>query len=226
MQPLALQARIYTAAQAKKSQGRVGLGQGTGTVKVGGVKWEGKKVSFEDAEEGGGDAAAGEAGCDGGAAASRLAAIGSSTHLAALAGGAEAEPTEQAADPPAGKRGKKRKGGGKDKDKVAGAGTAAAEAPARAPPVPVAAGAAGVADASSPSWADAVKWKKIISRQLAAAEQQQLRLKELQRLVVAAVLAKHSGSGASKAAVKAALASRLESSSKFVVQGKLVKLRS
>ncbi|KAL4422211.1 hypothetical protein ABPG77_009686 [Micractinium sp. CCAP 211/92] len=144
------QARIYTTAQAKKAQGKVGLGQGTGTVKVGGVKWEGKKVSFEDAEEGGDEAAA-----------------------------------------------------------AAAAGTGA-----------------GSEDAAAPSWEASVKWKKIINQQLAAAEQQQLKLKELQRLVVAAVLKKHGGAVSSKAAVKAAFASRLESSSKFVVEGKLVKLRS
>ena len=37
---------------------------------------------------------------------------------------------------------------------------------------------------------------------------------------------KHGGAGASKAAVKAALGSRLEGSSKFVLEGKLVRLRS
>ncbi|KAL4443491.1 hypothetical protein ABPG75_011228 [Micractinium tetrahymenae] len=212
------QARIYTAAQAKKAQGKVGLGQGTGTVKVGGVKWEGKKVSFEDAEEGGGEAAD-EAGGEG-APRGRLAAIGSSTHLATLAGGGEADALDAAAAAEAaaaGKGGKKKKGKGKGKDKAA---PAAAED--TAPPAP----AAGAADAAAPSWEASVKWKKIISQQLAAAEQQQLKLKELQRLVVAAVLDKHGGGLASKAAVKAAFASRLEGSSRFVVQGKLVKLRS
>lgn len=214
-----LQARIYTTAQAKKAQGKVGLGQGTGTVKVGGVKWEGKKVSFEDAEEGGDEAAEGEAG---GADVSRgrLAATGSSTHLAALAGSAEAEAAEQPAEAAAAKGSKKKKGKRKD-------GAAAGAAAENAAPQAAAAGtAAGSGDAGATAWEAAVKWKKLITQQLAAAEQQQLRLKELQRLVVAAVLEKHGGVVSSKAAVKAAFASRLESSSKFVVEGKLVKLRS
>ena len=71
-----------------------------------------------------------------------------------------------------------------------------------------------------------MKWKKIITQQLSGAAQQRLKLKELQRLVVAAVMEKHGGAGASKAAVKAALGSRLEGSSKFVLEGKLVRLRS
>lgn len=155
----------------------MGLGQGTGTVKVGGVKWEGKRVSFEEPEEekGGGEAAAADAGS------APLAATGSCTHLDHLAGGA---------------------GGGQG------------------------AAAAGQAAPTADGWASAVKWKKIIVSQLQAAEARQLRLKELQRLVVAAVLAKHSSIVQSKAAVKAALAARLGSSSKWAVQGKLVRLRS
>jgi hypothetical protein len=72
-----MQAGIYEAAQAGKTQGRVGLGQRSRTVKVGGVAWEGSKVTF--GEGGGGGAAAdgkpaaaadgGGAGSDGGDAA-------------------------------------------------------------------------------------------------------------------------------------------------------------
>lgn len=45
------QARIYNDAQAGKANGKIGLGQATRTMKVGGVQWAGKKVSFE-VEEG------------------------------------------------------------------------------------------------------------------------------------------------------------------------------
>jgi len=48
------QTRIFNAAHAGKTQGKVGLGQGTGTVKVAGVKWEGNKVTFSDDNNGGG----------------------------------------------------------------------------------------------------------------------------------------------------------------------------
>lgn len=147
--------------------------QGTGTVKVGGVKWEGKKVTFEE-PEGGAEAEAAEeaaAAADGGAGA-RLTAIGSCTHLDTLA-----QQGEQGAQQEDG------------------------------------------------SWQAQVKWKKIIAAQLQGAEGQQLRLKQLQKQVVEAVLAKHSSLVSSKAAVKAALAARLEGSSKFVVEGKLVRLK-
>jgi hypothetical protein len=48
------QTRIFNAAHAGKTQGKVGLGQGTGTVKVAGMKWEGNKVTFDDDNNGGG----------------------------------------------------------------------------------------------------------------------------------------------------------------------------
>lgn len=174
------QARIFTAAHASKTQGKVGLGQGTGTVKVGGVKWEGKRVSFEEGE---GQGEAGEEAAP--ASGARLEAIGSCTHLDALAHGAE---------------------GGKQRGGERRQGEAAA----------VAAG----------EWEGAVKWRKLITAQLQAVERQQLSFKELQRRVLAAVMAKHGSLVSSKAAVKAAFRSRLEGSSKFVVEGKLVCLRS
>lgn len=76
------QEKLYMEAHAGKTQGRVGLGQGTGTVKVGGVKWEGRKVTFEETPAGGGEQGADEA------AARRAlqAAAGSSTCLDQLAG--------------------------------------------------------------------------------------------------------------------------------------------
>lgn len=151
--------------------------QGTGTVKVGGVKWEGKKVTFEEPEGGAAEAEAGE---EGGAAGPRLTAIGSCTHLDTLA----QQPQQAAA---------------------------------------VVQQAEGQQEGG---WEAQVKWRKIIAAQLQGAEGQQLRVKELQRLVVAAVLAKHGALVSSKAAVKVAFAARLEGSSKFVVEGKLVRLRS
>ncbi|PRW56427.1 G patch domain-containing 4 [Chlorella sorokiniana] len=169
------QAAIYNRAQAKKTQGKVGLGQGTGTVKVGGVKWEGKKVTFEE-PEGGAEAEAAEETAAAGATGARLTAIGSCTQLDTLGqqGAQQAQQAQQEDD----------------------------------------------------GWAAQVKWKKIIAAQLQGAEGQQLKLKQLQRQVVEAVLAKHSSLVSSKAAVKAAFAARLEGSSKFVVEGKLVRLRS
>ena len=158
------------------------LAQGTGTVKVGGVKWEGKKVTFEEPEGGAAEAEAAE---EGGAAGPRLTAIGSCTHLDALAQQAQQE--LQQAQQAQQQQAEGRQQGG---------------------------------------WEGQVKWKKIIAAQLQGAQGQQLRLKELQRLVVAAVLAKHGALVSSKAAVKAAFAARLEGSSKFVVDGKLVRLRS
>jgi hypothetical protein len=175
----------------------VGLGQGTGTVKVGGVKWEGKRVSFEEAEPGAeadDGPAADAAAADGG---DRLAAIGSCTALDALAAEQRqisGQATEQAA-------------GGTRKRPTAGKATE-------------------VADVPVDSWEAAVKWRKIISAQLQTAQQQQLKLKQLQRQVVAAVLAKHGKLVSSKAAIKAAFVSRLGSSSKFVVDDGLVRLRS
>lgn len=151
--------------------------QGTGTVKVGGVKWEGKKVTFEE-PEGGAEAEAAEETAAAGATGARLTAIGSCTQLDALGQQGAQQAVQQAAQQ------------------------------------------------EDSGWAAQVKWKKIISAQLQGAEGQQLRLKQLQRQVVEAVLAKHSSLVSSKAAVKAAFAERLEGSSKFVVEGKLVRLRS
>ena len=147
--------------------------QGTGTVKVGGVKWEGKKVTFEE-PEGGAEAEAAEETAAAGATCARLTAIGSCTQLDALGQQAAQQAAQQ----------------------------------------------------EDSGWVAQIKWKKIISAQLQGAEGQQLRLKQLQRQVVEAVLAKHSSLVSSKAAVKAAFAERLEGSSRFVVEGKLVRLRS
>ena len=49
------QTNIFNAAHKGKAQGRVGLGQGTGAVKVGGVTFCGKKVTFEEEVSDGGD---------------------------------------------------------------------------------------------------------------------------------------------------------------------------
>lgn len=51
-----------------------------------------------------------------------------------------------------------------------------------------------------------------------------MRLRELQRRVVAAVLAKHGVLAPGKAGVKAAFLERLRASSRFVVEGGLVRL--
>lgn len=150
-------------------------------MKVGGVKWEGRKVTFEDpaAAEGGGDDAeeAAAAAATGGA---RLAAIGSCTHLATLASA-----------------------GGGDADAAPSGGGEGGE-----------------------GWSAQIKWRKLIGAQLAAAEGGRLKLKELQRAVVAAVLAKHASLAPSKAAVKAEFEARLGASTRFVVEGKLVRLKS
>lgn len=188
-----MQANIWTAAQAKKTQGKVGLGQGTGTVKVGGVKWEGKKVTFDDpadppmaaaAAPAAEEAADGEDGDEAEeqrrSARGRLAAASSSSHLDTLGAGSDSKGI-----------GIQRQPGSQQQQ-----------------------------------WDSLVKWKKIISAQLAQAPGGQLRMKQLQRQVVAAVLEKHGGIVSSKAGVRAAFLVRLESSSKFVVEGKLVRLRA
>ena len=168
--PLSAQAAIYNDAQAKKTQGKVGLGQGTGTVKVGGVKWEGKRVSFEEEQQ---EAADTDTAADAGAPGA-TGALGSSSRLAALGGCETAD-----------------------------------------------------AAAAVQGWADAVKWKKVIVAQLAAAEQGQLRVRELEKAVVSAVLAKHGSVVLRRADVKAAFAVRLQAgSSKWVLEGRRVRLSS
>ena len=175
------QANIYNAAQASKTQGKVGLGQSTRTVKVGGVKWEGKKVTFEDGaavdEEDcgeGGEAAAAIADDDGSGRGTALHALASSTALDELAT-AERQQQQQQQQPE--------------------------------------------------GWHSAVKWRKVIAAQLTAAPGGTLRLKALQRAVVATVLAKHGSIVmGGKASVKAAFMVRLLASSRFVVEGKHVRL--
>ncbi|KAL4858564.1 G patch domain-containing protein 4 [Chlorella vulgaris] len=183
------QARIFTTAHATKTQGKVGLGQGTGTIKVGGVKWQGKRVNFAETD-GGKSAEAREAAAAGGG--TGLAAIGSSTQLDALAAK------------------------GKQKRKAAAAQQAQQQQQGQQQEQP----------AVTDEWQGAVKWRKIICQQLQEAAQQQLKVKQLQRLVVAAVLAKHGNTVASKAAVKAAFASKLDGSSKWVVEDSMVRLSS
>jgi hypothetical protein len=166
------QARIYTAAQAGKTQGKTGLGQSTGTLKVGGVKWEGNKTTF------------GEDGGLGEPAAKKVATPEQ--------GGAAAKKT-------------------KKKAKLAAAGAAAAAAAAEA--------AAG----EEPSWAGGIKWKKLLSRALLAAPAGQLKLKALHAEVLRAVAVRVEG--ASGREVRALVATRLQASSRFVVEGKLVTLK-
>lgn len=201
------QAAIFTAAHAGKTQGRVGLGQGTKTVKVGGVKWEGKRVSFEDGEEPGAAEAA-AAGEEQGGGQQRLAATGSCTQLDALAAGGG----RKKAGTKAAKRAAKRAG---KQAHTAATAAAAAEGVAAAP----------VAGAGAQA-AAAVKWTKLICRELQAAAGQQLQRKELQRRVVAAVAAKHGSIAGGTAALKAAFCERLAASGRWVVEGKSVRLRA
>ena len=214
------QARIYTAAHAGKAQGKVGLGQGTGTIKAGGVKWEGRKVTFKEDEETGGEAASAPA-------AARLAAAGSSTRLDALGGSASGEVA-------AGGQQQQQKKKKKQKTKVTAASDTSGEA-APQPPQPVQqrgkgrkSVSAAAAGATQGGWEASVKWKKLITRTLQAAPGRQLRVRELQQQVVAAVLARHAAAvaaGGGKGAVKAALATRLAQRSRlFAVDGKVVRL--
>jgi hypothetical protein len=160
------QARIWTAAQAGKTQGKVGLGQGTGTIKVGGVKWAGSRVTF------GGDAAEedGQPGNEPAAPAAKarkkkLAAAGSSTRLAQLESG------------------------------------------------------------GAPAWAAAVKWKKLLARTLAEkGSGGALALKALHAEVHVAV--KERAGGASRKEVRALVLAKLGASRRFVLDGKLVRLKA
>ena len=163
-----LQTEIYMAAHNKKTQGKVGLGQGTGTMKVGGVKWAGSKVSFEEEEQ------------------------------------------QQAGAAPA----------------AAAAAAAEDDADGKAPPA--AAGAAGEA-----SWHASIKWKKVITAALRQAPDGRLKLVELHRSVTVTVKERVAASGGGgtgqkvrKAEVKRILETTIESSSKFVLEGKLVQLKA
>ena len=157
------QTAIYMAAHNKKTQGKVGLGQGTGTMKVGGVKWAGSKVSFEEEEQ------------------------------------------QQASGAPA-------------------AAAAADEVGTDGDAPPAAAGAA-----DGEVWHASIKWKKIITAALKQAPDGRLKLAELHRSVAVTVKERVASSGGQKvrkAEVKRVLESKLESSSKFVLQGKLVQLKA
>ena len=181
----AQQEKLYHDAHAGKSQGKIGLGQRSGTMKIGGVKWAGKKVQFEEevAVEGAPGKSSAEDDADGDTAAdadlirkAALRAVGSSTGLADLEAGVDSEPA---------------------------------------------------ASAAMPDWAVTIKWKKIISRALEAAPGGELKFKALRSAVTAAVTEKlDPGSNVGKAEVQAQVESAITSSSKFVVEGKRVKLKT
>lgn len=160
------QARIYTAAQAGKTQGKVGLGQATGTVKVGGVKWSGKKVTFEvEAVDGGGTSGnVDEEDREGASEASGLKAVESSNKLDNLAEGATATGLER------------------------------------------------------------VKWKKLIGEVLAGAPGKEMKVKGVRKEVHARVVQKL-GRKVDKSDVAAAVDSVVAESSKFVLTGKVVRLK-
>jgi hypothetical protein len=166
------QEKLYMEAHAGKTQGRVGLGQGTGTVKVGGVKWEGRKVTFEEVPADGSEQGTNEAA----ARRALLAAAGSSTCLDQLAG-------EEPGEEPDGKE--------------PGAG-----------------------------WEARIKWRKIVLRLLGAAPGGEMRLAALRKLVAGEVACKLGGIGKAvgKRELRSALEERLLASSKFVVDGKSVRL--
>lgn len=186
------QEKLYHDAHAGKTQGKIGLGQRSGPVKIGGVKWSGKKVSFEedaavqgeaegegpgnedeeDDDRGENDASEGEIA----ARKAALHAVGSSTGLADLnLGGEDSEAAVRAV---------------------------------------------------LPEWAADIKWKKVVIRALEAAPGKELKLKALRSAVTAAVTAKLGpGTNIGKAEVQVQVESTITSSSKFVVEGKRVKLK-
>ncbi|GAB4815210.1 hypothetical protein N2152v2_002256 [Parachlorella kessleri] len=195
------QERVYMAAHAGKvAKGtKKGLGQSQAVGKVGGVKWAGSKVTFQDDD----NASAGD-GSDDRQRCPKLAAVGSSTHLDALAGAEVAAP---------GASGGRDEGqGGEEQPNGPAATSAAAEVAGRAP-----------------VWQAGVKWRKLITQALQAAPGGALKLKDLQKQVAAAALEKLGAaapSGGGKKELRAEVAARVQGSSRFVVEGKVVRLKS
>ena len=197
------QEKLYNAAQAGKTQGRVGLGQRSGTVKIGGVKWSGKKVAFEEEEEKNGVVIpSSENESDGEEKKKKrkadLKAVGSSTGLADLGD----EKTSRK------KESKKMKGNSKTK---AGTDTGNDD-PTEAEQLEPAA-----------DWVSSIKWKKVLTKTLEAAPGGELKLKALHSAVTATVIEKV-GSVMNQEHVQVHVESTIASSSKFVVEGKRVRL--
>jgi hypothetical protein len=184
----AQQEKLYHAAHAGKTQGKVGLGQRSGPVKIGGVKWSGKKVAFEEEEE---DVTGNPSGRnnsdedeDGKSkkkrkrkAADKLKAVGSSTGLAEL-------------------EKKKRKKKEKKEQEVS---------------------------------LSNIKWKKVLTSVLKSAPGGELKLKALHSAVTATVVQKLGETDSMTISTEHILVqveSTIASSSKFIVNGKKVKLSS
>jgi hypothetical protein len=87
------------------------------------------------------------------------------------------------------------------------------------------------APATAAGWEAGVKWKKLITKALQGAPGAKLKLKGLQSQVAAAVLEKlgkggeAGAAGVGKKQVRAAVAARVGGSSRFILEGKYVRLR-
>jgi hypothetical protein len=194
------QEKLYHAAHAGKTQGKVGLGQRSGPVKIGGVKWSGKKVAFEEEEEVVNPSSS--SGSDEEEDADKkkkkekkrkaeLKAVGSSTGLDELENS---------------KKKSKKKEKKKSKNEVSGI--------------------AAVVEVPCADWVSSIKWKKVLTKTLEAAPGRELKLKALHSAVTATVVEKvQSGSVVvSTEHVKIHVEKTIASSSKFIVEGKKVRL--
>ncbi|KAG7672834.1 hypothetical protein Ndes2526B_g08310 [Nannochloris sp. 'desiccata'] len=195
------QETLYHAAHAGKTQGKVGLGQRSGPVKIGGVKWSGKKVAFE--EEGSEKEATSSGGEEENERKKKkkaeLKAVGSSTGLAKL------ETSSR-------KKSKK-----KDKKKST---------------IETDTTIAGSERGVSAEWVTNIKWKKVLTKTLEAAPGGELKLKALHSAVTATVVKGLGRNGSSSMGVvstehvQVQVENTIAASSKFVLEGKKVKLVS
>lgn len=180
------QEKLYHAAHAGKTQGKVGLGQRSGPVKIGGVKWSGKKVAFEEEEE---------------------EEKAKSKILCSNVGEEELKK-------------KKEKKKNKRKVELTTVGTSASL-------VDIAAGTKA-ADVSA-EWVGSIKWKKVLTKTLETAPGGELKLKALHSAVTASIVQQRGGHGGhsmmiSTEHVQVQVENTIAASSKFILQGKKVKL--
>ncbi|GBF93587.1 hypothetical protein Rsub_06307 [Raphidocelis subcapitata] len=188
------QAALYNKLQAAQRQGKRGLA-GRGEIKIAGGNWEGQKTTFAEDEGGeGGGLGAAEAEAEAGAAAAAAAGDG-------------------------GKRNKRSKQRSRDGDGGAAAAAAAAVAAAAAA---AAAGAAADGGGAASSAAKRVKWAKLAVAELERAPKRRLRWSALWAALAQQDAAAASRSGAAEAEQQAW--QRIQSSSRFVVDGRKVAL--
>jgi len=201
------QEKLYHAAHAGKTQGKVGLGQKSGPVKIGGVKWSGKKVAFEEEDVEKEDNSIRSSGEEGDGKKKKkkrkaeLKAVGSSSRLVDIETSSSSSRLK------------------KSKTKLKNNSNTTTDT-----------GIAATEPGASAEWGSSIKWKKVLTKILEAAPGGELKLKALHSAVTARVMEQvgngSSGMVVSTEHVQVKVESTIAASSKFVIQGKKVKLVS